>query len=454
MKARHADLLNRLQALLGSPEGAKTPAGRGRETGRSRGPEAKTRTLRVDADTLDRILDLTGEIAVARGRISEMLAEGPALEAHREAERLQADLQQLVMQLRMVPLGSTFTGYHRSVRDTAAANGKTARLRVVGEDVQVDTRVAEAMRDPLTHLVRNAVAHGIEEPEERVAKSKDPCGTITLRASRQSGSITIELSDDGAGIAREEILKAAHRLGLVPEGTTALSEADVNRLIFEPGFSTSERVTDLAGRGVGLDVVRRNVEALRGSVSVASEEGKGTTFTIRLPLTLAIIQGFAMKAAGETFVLPLETVLECLDLPKTRLQAGELSGVLNLRGEALPYLRLREALGLSGPPSGREQVIVLQNGAGKCALAVDGVIGGSQAVIKPLGRLLKGLLGVSGCTVLGNGRVALILDIPALFRKAVEREDRVSSLGRNDNDRVGESAAQMGGNSSLGGVTC
>jgi two-component system chemotaxis sensor kinase CheA len=414
----------------------------------------RTRTLRVDADTLDRILDLTAEIAVARGRIAEMLDEGPALEAYRDAERLHADLQQLVMELRMVPLGSTFTGYHRSVRDTAAANGKQARFRVIGEDVQVDTRVAEAMRDPLTHLVRNAVAHGIEDAGGRAARGKDPCGTITLRASRQSGSILIELSDDGAGLAHDGVLRAARRLGLLAEGTTALSALDVNRLIFEPGFSTSERVTDLAGRGVGLDVVRRNVEALRGSVTVTSEEGKGTTFTIRLPLTLAIIQGFAVKAAGETFVLPLETVLECLDLPKAHLKAGELSGVLNLRGQALPYLRLREALSLSGPTSGREQVIVLQNGSGKCALAVDGVIGGSQAVIKPLGRLLKGLRGVSGCTVLGNGRVALILDIPALFRNAVEREDRSSGLVRNDNGYAGESAAQPGDADSLGGVTC
>ena len=261
----------------------------------------------------------------------------------------------------------------------------------------------------------------------RQERGKDPCGTLTLRAFHDAGNIVVEVSDDGGGLARARIVERGRQLGLV-RGGDALSDEELYGLIFEPGFSTSSEVTDLSGRGVGMDVVRRNVEALRGSVDVRSEEGRGTTFSLRLPLTLAIIQGFQVGVAGDTYIVPLDAVVECLELPAGE-ERGE-TGCFALRGKPLPYLRLRDHFGVAGAPPVRENVLVVRQGASAAGIAVDELLGESQTVIKPLGSMLRGMAGVSGSSILGNGRVALILDVAALLRELTRRTGATSAAVR------------------------
>jgi two-component system chemotaxis sensor kinase CheA len=379
----------------------------------------------VDVAKLDRMLDLSGEIAIARGRLAELLERGEAshaeiLEAHRETDRLYLDLQELIMKARMVPIGPSFHQHLRTVRDVATSHGKQARLVVEGEEVEVDTAVVEYVRDPLTHMVRNALDHGIETPEVRRAAGKDPAGRLTLRAFHEAGSMVIQVEDDGAGLDRDRIARKAVATGLAAEAAR-FSDEDLARIVFEPGFSTAERVTELSGRGVGMDVVRRNVEALRGSVDITSERGKGTTVTIRVPLTLAIIQGFKVGIGDEAYILPLDAVVECLELPASETASPAAHGVVNLRGKPLPYLRLRDHFGLEGQRPARENVVVVQHGGLSAGIVVDALHGESSTVIKPLGTMFKGIPGVAGSSILGNGRVALILDIAGILRETLRR---------------------------------
>ncbi|HXI33034.1 MAG TPA: chemotaxis protein CheA [Gemmatimonadales bacterium] len=389
--------------------------------------EGESRTLRVDVAKLDRMLNLTGEIAIARGRVAQQLAALPPqvgaqiLEAHREADRLQLELQEQVTKARMVPVGPFFRQYGRVVRDLAHAHGKSVRLVIEGDDVEVDTRVVQRLRDPLTHMIRNTIDHGIESPELRAALGKAPEGCLTLRAAHEGGLIVIEVKDDGAGFNRERIAARARSTG-VAAAPELLPDADLLALVFAPGFSTAESVTDLSGRGVGMDVVRKNVEALRGTIDIASVTGEGSTLTVRLPLTLAIIDGFSVGVGDETYILPLDSVLECLALPRDERQGGAAGCVINLRGQPLPYLRLRDRFQVPGDRPVREHVVVVQHAGGRAGIAVDALFGESQAVIKSLGTMLDRLSGVSGSTILGDGRVALILDTPALLREAINQE--------------------------------
>jgi two-component system chemotaxis sensor kinase CheA len=431
LTAAHEHLLRELSRRAGGADG---PAPRVVPTGAPLGegdasPEparlAEHRSLRVDIGRLDRMLDLTGEVAIARGRLRRMLEQhgvpAEVLEAQGEVDRLSLDLQELVMKVRLVPLRGTFRQYMRTVRDLAARQGKQARLILEGEDVEVDTSVIEQARDPLTHMIRNALDHGIERPEVRRAAGKDPCGTLALRARHEGATIVIEIADDGAGLNRQRILERARERGMDAghEG-----EEEIQRLVFEPGFSTAGTVTELSGRGIGLDVVRRNVTALRGKVGIRSHEGIGTTITLRLPLTLAIIDGFIVGVGGEAYVIPLEAVVECLELPtEAPSDAGE-GGVINLRGSALPYLRLRRLFGLGQRSGQREHVVVVRPDDGRqVGLVVDNLYGGFQTVIKPLGRLFQGLLGIAGSAILGTGRVALILDVPSLLGEALRGQN-------------------------------
>jgi len=383
-------------------------------------------TLRVDVAKLDRMLNLTGEIAIARGRVAQMMAGLPAhvgqdiLEAHRDADRLQLELQEQVMKARMVPVGPFFRQYARTVRDVARAHGKAVRLVIEGDDVEMDTRVVERLRDPLTHMIRNSIDHGIESPELRAALGKPPEGCLTLRAAHEGGLIVIDVRDDGAGFNRPRIAERARATGIAP-APEQLPDADLLALVFAPGFSTAETVTDLSGRGVGMDVVRRNIEGLRGTLAIESVDGAGATITIRLPLTLAIIDGFGVGVGDETYIVPLDAVLECLSLPLDSHRDGNGRGVINLRGEPLPYLRLRDRFNATGAAPLREHVLVVQHAGGRAGIAVDALYGERQAVIKSLGAGLDGLSGLSGSTILGDGRVALILDVPALLRDAVGR---------------------------------
>lgn len=383
----------------------------------------RNRTLRVDTTKLDTMLNLTGEIAIAQGRQRRMIeqlgseAGRELLEMHRETERLYKELQEQVMSVRMVPVGPLFQQLVRAVRDISRSHNKLARLEIVGAEVEVDTRVLEQLKDPLLHMIRNAVDHGIETPEERHRKGKNPCGILTLKAFHSAGNIMIQLSDDGAGFNRKRILAKAVTMGLVKEGEQ-LPDQEVFRFVFAAGFSTAESVTDLSGRGVGMDVVQRNIDSLRGNIDVQSSEDEGATITIRLPLTLAIIEAFAVVVDGETYVIPLETISECLDLPEEQI-TGTSGGIISLRGEPLPYVRLRDALGIGGRAGQRENIVVLQHEGGLAGLAVDELLGESQAIIKPLSSLFRQVRAVSGSTILGDGRVALILDVATLMRDAI-----------------------------------
>src|SRR5882672_11288388 len=400
----HEQLSTRLAEMTGkssksdSPAMVETPASLLAAPAPSAGVSTKAavQNLRVDVGKLDRMLNLTVEFAIGQGRLS-----------------------------RMVPVGPTFHRFARSVRDAARKSGKLARMLIVGEDVEVDTTILEHIHDPLMHMIRNSVDHGLETPDVRRAAGKDPSGKIVLKAFHDSGSIVIEISDDGAGLDHDRILQHARSQRIIPEGAR-LSETEIHNLIFQPGFSTADKVSELSGRGVGLDVVRRNVNTLSGAIHVASQKGQGTTFTIRLPLTLAIIDGFAVKVDTETYVIPLSSVQECLELPREK-HCSEEGGVINLRGEALPYVQLRDLLGGGGKAPEREKIIVVEYQGGRAGLAADELLGEQQAVIKPLGRLFQGINGVSGSTILGNGRVALILDVPALCREAIRRSAELVS---------------------------
>ena len=379
------------------------------------------RTLRVDVEKLDRIATLTGELAIARGRLAQVLAEGSlekAREVHQEADRLYEELQEEVMRVRTVPVGPLFRQHLRTVRDLARGQAKRARLVLEGEEVEVDTALVEGLREPLLHLVRNAVDHGLEAPEARRAAGKPPYGTLVLRAFHEPGALVVELADDGRGLRYERLRERAAALGLPTE---SLEPEALAELVFHPGLSTAEAVTEVSGRGVGMDVVRRGVEALRGRVSLRSEEGHGTTVTLRLPLTLATLQGFAVGVGEETYVLPVESVRECVELPVEH--AGRPgAGVLALRGLALPYLRLRDVFGLEGEPPPRESVVVLESAGRQAGLVVDVLYGDGPRVLKPLGRLFRHLPCVSGSTILGNGRVGLVLDVPSLLREALRQQ--------------------------------
>ncbi|MCY1034846.1 chemotaxis protein CheA [Corallococcus sp. BB11-1] len=390
-------------------------------------PGVKRGRSRMDLERLDRIVTLTAELSVARGRMTQFLSRAEesgaswedALAQQREMDPLFEELQEEVMKVRMVPVGPLFRQHLRTVRDLARSQHKQALLELEGEDATLDTAVLDALRDPLLHLLRNALDHGIESPDERRAAGKDPRGHLRLRAFHDAGSVVVELTDDGRGIQRDKVRERARERGLVtaPE---RLRDDELLRLIFEPGFSTAASVTELSGRGVGMDVVRRDIEALRGSVSIQSQEGRGTTLTLRLPLTLAVIQGFAMGVGDQVYVVPIEGVQECMEVPADE-RTTQASGVLSLRGQPLPYLRLRQVFDLGGGLPARENVVVLKHPDGMVGLAVDELQGEGQRVIRPLGKLFQGIPGISGSTILGDGRVGLLLDTPSLVRRAIHR---------------------------------
>lgn len=385
-------------------------------------PVAKTgRTLRVEVSRLDRLLDVMGEITIARGRLTQLLENKEHVdfdeirEAQRFADALHTELQETVLKARMVPVGPFLRQYARTVRDLARSHGKLAQLFIEGEEVEVDTSVVQHLKDPILHMIRNAIDHGIEPANVRRQHGKPPIGAITIKAAHEAGSIVVEVSDDGAGLDRGKIIELARKRALAPE-PERLSDHDLYQLIFQSGFSTASEVSDLSGRGVGMDVIRRNVQALRGSVYVTSRAGAGATIHISLPLTLAMIEGFAVGVGEETCVIPVDQVVECLELPGDQAHDGRSEGVLQLRGEPLPFLHLKDHFGFGGAQAERQNIIVVQHDSVRAGLAVDGLYGATQTVIKPLPPIFKNVPGISGSAILGNGRVALILDVPAVLR--------------------------------------
>ena len=414
------------------PEGEKRRRSFGRRRENIQDWLDRRKTLRVDIEKLDQLLNLTGEISVARARMTEILESSArrnseeVLETHRGADHLYSDLQEQVMGVRMVPIRPMLQRYVRTVRDMAMAQEKSARLVIEGEDVELDTTVSEHIRDPLTHMIRNAIDHGIEPPHVRQASGKDPCGCITIRTFHEAGSVLIQLSDDGRGLDRQRILEVGRSRGLVGD-SQELSDWDTYQLIFRPGFTTREAVTEVSGRGVGMDVVRRNVEALHGSIEIESEEGRGAMVSIHLPLTLAVVKGFLVGVGSETYVLPLGVVMECLALPVDDKRSGDLSGVIDLRGEPLPYVRLRKLFKLHDATPDRESVVVVQFGASRSGLVVDHLLGEAESVIKPLGKSLMHQPSVSGSTILGSGRVALMLDMSGIFAASHGHQPQLSA---------------------------
>ncbi len=384
----------------------------------------ETRFIRVRADKLDKLIDLIGELVIASSG-AQLVAQQEQSARFAEATLRIHDLVQVArdgaLGLRMVPIGETFTRFQRVVRDVCKQLGKDVDLQISGGDTEMDKAMVDTIADPLMHLVRNSLDHGIEAPEDRLAAGKQAQGRLALHAYHESGSIVIEVSDDGRGLNRDRILAKALERELIP-ADAQLSDEEVYQLIFLPGFSTAEKVTNLSGRGVGMDVVKRNVEALRGQIKIASQSGRGATMQLRLPLTLAIIDGFLVGVGRLGCVLPLDLVAECLEVPREHAQdPTRACGHFDLRGEVVPYLDLARFYRQEPAPLGRRSLVLVRDGAGCVGLVVDRLLGEHQTVIKPLGPAFRDIRGLAGSTILGSGEVALILDVPALLALATEQ---------------------------------
>lgn len=404
------------------PEIVEAAAARQKQVQDKRNNEA--RLIRVHADKLDQLIDLVGELVIAGASASLLArrsAQTPLMEATSVVSRLVENIRDSALQLRMVPIGETFHRFNRVVRDTARELGKDIELVISGGETELDKSVVEKIGDPLMHLMRNAMDHGIELPAQRLSHGKPACGRVQLNAFHDSGSVVIEVIDDGAGIPTERVQTKAIERGIIQAGHN-LSEQEIVNLIFEAGLSTAQTVSNLSGRGVGMDVVKRNIQALRGSVEVKTWPGEGSHFTIRLPLTLAIIDGFLTSVGTAFYVIPLDSVVECLELKKD----DTCGHMLNLRGEVLPFIRLREFFGVGGQAPLRENVVVITMGRQKAGIVVDQLLGEFQTVIKPLGQLFRHLRGIGGSTILGSGDVALILDVQALTKLAASQNEQSS----------------------------
>ncbi|MCQ9379126.1 chemotaxis protein CheA [Methyloversatilis sp. XJ19-49] len=381
----------------------------------------EARSLRIDADKLDQLIELVGELVVASAgvqNVAQMLAQGQLTEASEVLTRLVEEVRDRALSLRMVQIGATFQRFQRVVRDVSRELGKDIELQVSGGETDLDKTVVERIGDPLMHLIRNSMDHGIETTDVRLAAGKPARAKVMLNAYHEAGGVVIDVADDGGGLNRDKILRKAIERGLVAEDVQ-LSEREIDRLIFAPGFSTADQISNLSGRGVGMDVVRRDIEALRGTVDIETEPGKGTRIRIRLPLTLAIIDGFRVGIDKASFVLPVDMIVECVELAGSIRDAARTRGYLDMRGEVLPLLWLREAFDMdSSAPERRENVVVVQFGQTKAGIVVDQLMGEHQTVIRPLGKLFSALRGVSGSTILGSGEIALILDVAGLMKMA------------------------------------
>ena len=382
-------------------------------------------SIRVGVDKVDQIINLVGELVITQAMLVSAASKLDPVEFERlmngvqQLERNTRDLQESVMSIRMLPMSTVFSRFPRVVRDLSQKLGKQVRLVLAGESTELDKGLIERIADPLTHLVRNSLDHGIETPDLRAARGKPVEGTITLKASHQSGNILIEVGDDGAGLNRERILSKARERGLpVSEGMT---DQEVWALIFEPGFSTADQVTEVSGRGVGMDVVKKNITAMGGRVDIESMTGVGTRMTVRLPLTLAILDGMSVAVGDEHYIIPLNYVVESLQPTAAMIKSvGGQPRLVQVRNEYLNILTLQDALGLSGGTTDLERgiLVVLESDGDKIALFVDELVGQHQVVIKSLEANYRKVPGISGATILGDGHVGLILDVPALVESA------------------------------------
>lgn len=387
-------------------------------------------SIRVSVEKVDQLINLVGELVITQAMLAEAAGGFDPVMAEKLLSgidllsRNTRDLQESVMSIRMLPMSMVFSRFPRVVRDLAGKLNKQVEMKTIGESTELDKSLIEKITDPMTHLVRNSLDHGIETPEKRVAAGKNPKGTLTLKASHQGGNVVIEVIDDGGGLNRERILAKAKEKGLPVSDN--ITDHEVWQLIFAPGFSTADQVTDVSGRGVGMDVVKRNIEGLGGKVELESSTGFGTRTIIRLPLTLAILDGMSVGVGGETFIIPLTAIVESLQ-PKVediRTMAGD-SRMVHIRGEYLPFVSLSEVFGLNGVDDITQGIVmVIESEDGKAALFVDELLGQHQVVIKSLEANYRKVPGISGATIMGDGSVAMILDLSAVTRMGLSNPQR------------------------------
>ena len=406
-------------------------SGDGRGDARGAGGPATASSIRVSADKLDQLVNLVGELVTVQARLSEVAGrrdDADILDISEAVDRLTAALRENTMSIRMLPLKTTFERFRRLVHDLSADLHKEVDLTLEGADTALDKTVIDQLNDPLVHLIRNSMDHGIETPQARRAAGKSPNGTIHLSARHSGANVLIQVSDDGRGLDVEAIRARAVEQGLI-DGAARLSEAEIFSLILTPGFSMAREVTEVSGRGVGMDVVRRSIDALRGSIEIASKPGEGLTVTLRLPLTLAIIDGLLVRVGDAHFVLPLANSLECVELTRQDILDAHGKHLASVRGEIIPYIRLSEYFHMNTARPEREQIMVVETEHGHYGFVVDQVLGDHQTVIKNLGGFYRNVQVVSGATILGNGTVALILDPHRLVQNAVQS---VSQKKRSD----------------------
>ncbi len=383
-----------------------------------------TSSIRVPAQKLDDLIDRVGELVTVQARLTQMALgqnDPELISVAEEVERLTDELRENTLGIRMLPLGTIFNKFRRLVRDLSYQLGHETELTTSGEETELDKTVIDRLDDPLIHLIRNSLDHGIEPPDERTAAGKPRQGRIHLSAEHSGPHVYIRIQDDGRGIDREAVREKALERGLI-EPDEQLSDQRLLELTTAPGFSTAKQVTSVSGRGVGMDVVKRSLEALGGRIEMSTEKGSGTTITLRLPLTLAIIDGLLVEIGDDSYVLPLSAVNECVELSGAEIARGNGRRLANVRGELISYIRLRDQLELTGQPPPIEHIVIAEVEGKKIGFVVDKVIGQHQTVIKTLGKTFRDVEGISGATILGDGSVALIMDIPKLVRQAEEEE--------------------------------
>ncbi|TPP05502.1 chemotaxis protein CheA [Rhizobium glycinendophyticum] len=406
-----------------------------REEQRTPAADAKSQrqsdNVRVPALRLDEMMDRVGELVIAQSRLSQMAGSVVDLglrSVSEEIERLAGELRDTMMVLRMMPVASLFSRFRRLVHDLARETGKEIELVTTGETTEVDKTVIDRLADPLVHLVRNSIDHGLELPQDRIASGKPAVGQVVLSAHQTGSEVVITIKDDGRGIDRARVRAKAEANGLIQPGQS-LSDQELLQQIFQPGFSTAEKVTNLSGRGVGMDVVKKTIEALRGSIDVKSDEGTGSEIALRIPLTLAIIDGLLVRVGNGNYVIPLSAVEECLELSLEEDLRSRGRSFISLRDDLVPFLRLRELFRTGSQPDPYQKVVVISTGRERVGLVVDQIIGDHQTVIKSMSKLHDQVSSFSGATILGDGNVALILDVAHLIAAGQQQEAQLRAAG-------------------------
>jgi two-component system chemotaxis sensor kinase CheA len=387
--------------------------------------------VRVPAERLDELMDRVGELVIAQSRLSQLASASADIalrSVSEEIERLSGELRDTMMVLRMVPVATLFSRFRRLVHDLARETGKVIELVTEGESTEVDKTVIERLADPLVHLVRNSIDHGLETPAERLAAGKSEAGTVTLSARQAGGEVIISIKDDGRGINRDRVRAKAESSGLIAPGQP-LTDSELLQLIFAPGFSTAAAITNLSGRGVGMDVVKKTVEALRGAIDITSLNGQGSEVSLRIPLTLAIIDGLLVRVGNGSYVIPLSAVEECLELSLEEDLRSRGRSFISLRDSLVPFLRLRDLFRTGTKPDVHQKVVVISTGTERVGLVVDQIIGDHQTVIKSMSKLHNDVSTFSGATILGDGSVALILDVGHLVAAGQQQETQMRVAG-------------------------